>query len=106
MTRNEQAARKFAAQFSPPLQVVKTLHIDGQKTPGAFVVATYNESRGIGVSAFFYKGGVRAFIEAVGKGEIAESAGKVIATALGMFNERDNGGRDQKRTPRRLKAGK
>ncbi len=87
MTRNEQAARKFAAQFSPPLNVVKTANIDGQPTPGAYVVAHYDQQRQVGVSAFFYKGGVRAFIEAVGKGEIAENAGKVIAKALGMFNE-------------------
>ena len=93
MTKNEQAARKFAAQFTPRLNVTKTLHIDGQPTPGAYVVAYYDQQRQIGVSAFFYKGGVRAFIEAVGKGEIAENAGKVIAKALGMFSETKRGKR-------------
>ncbi len=87
MTKNEQIARAFAAQFNPPLNYAKTATVDGRPTPGAYVVAHYDQHTGIGVTAVAYKGNLRAFIEAVGKGEIAENAGKVIATALGMFNE-------------------
>lgn len=101
MTKNEQIARTFAHQFEPPLKYARTATVDGQSTPGAFVVAHYDQRTGIGVTAVAYKGNLRAFIECVGKGEIAENAGKVIAKALNLYNERDNGGRDQKRTPRK-----
>lgn len=87
MTINRKNAEAFARQFSPPLTVVKTEAIDGKKIPDAWNVSYWDASRKVGIVAHAFGGQFKAYIEAGGPGEIAQSAGKVMAQALGMFKE-------------------
>ena len=87
MTENERIIRAFAAQFTPPLEVVETHAVDGVPAPGAWMAAYWDGERCMGVTAIANEGNIRAFIECTGKGEIAEAAGKTIAMAIGMFSE-------------------
>lgn len=85
MTPNEKTARTFAEQFDPPLTVCKTERVNNLPVPDAWVMTCHDAKRGIGITAVAYGGGLHAFIEAAGKGKIAADAGKVMATALGLF---------------------
>ena len=88
MTKNERIALTFAAQFSPPLLTVRTDTVHGEPAPGAYTCSHWDIERSLGVTAIVQDGKIRAFLEAVGEGEIAASAGRVLAEALGRFKAR------------------
>lgn len=94
MSINEAAARAFAAQFNPPLRVCKTDRVNNLPMADAWVVSYHDASRGIGITTVAYAGGIHAFIEAAGAAEIAEDAGRVMATALGLFKRENEAGHD------------
>lgn len=91
MTPNEKAAREFAAQFTPPLDVVKSERINNVPMPDAWVCAYWDNARSVGVTVAAYGGGIHAYLEAAGPSGIAASAGKVVARALGLFQENSDG---------------
>lgn len=84
---NERTARAFAAQFDPPLLVGRTDRVNNLPIPDAWVISYHDAARGVGITTVCYSGGIHAFIEAAGAAEIAEEAGRVMAKALGLFNE-------------------
>ncbi|WP_088347758.1 MULTISPECIES: hypothetical protein [Rhodomicrobium] len=86
-SENEQTIRIFAEQFTPPLSVCRTERINNVPMPDAWQAAYWDSARSIGITAVAHSGGLHAFIEAAGKGDIAEHAGRVIAKALGLFQE-------------------
>lgn len=85
MSINRTTAERFAAQFSPPLRVVKTERIDGKPIADAWNVSYWDAERKVGIVAHAFGGQLKAYIEAGGPATIAEDAGRVMATALGMF---------------------
>ncbi len=87
MSPNERTARTFAEQFTPPLTVCAIMRINNMPVPDAWSVAYHDNALGIGITAVAYNGGLHAYIEAAGKGEISEHAGQVMAKALGLFQE-------------------
>lgn len=84
---NEDIIRTFANQFSPPLNVVKTERVNNFPIPDAWMAAYHDNARGIGITAIAHSGGLHAYLEAAGKGDIAEEAGRVMAKAVGLFQE-------------------
>lgn len=82
MTPNEEIARRFADQFTPPLQVIKTQRINNLPVPDAWQISYHDAAKGIGITAVAYGGGIHAFIEA---------AGQAMAKALGLFQEKTDG---------------
>lgn len=76
-------AQTFANQFTPPLGVVHTQRMNEVPSPDAFCISHWDATRKIGISAFvFGDGHFKAYLEAAGKGDIAEDAGRVFAKAL------------------------
>lgn len=98
MTPNEQTARRFAEQFTPPLQVIKTQRINNLPVPDAWQISYHDQAKGIGITAVAYGGGIHAFIEAAGPADIAEHGGQVMAKALGLFQEKTDGGSEAQTT--------
>lgn len=86
MTENEKTIRAFCEQFSPPLKFVKTERINNVPMPDAWQTSYWDAARSVGMTVVAYSGGIHAFIEAAGKGDIAPSVGKVFAKALGLFH--------------------
>lgn len=84
---NEDIILAFAGQFTPPLNVVKTERVNNVPIPDAWMAAYHDKDRGIGITAIAYSGQLHAYLEAAGKGDIAERAGHVMAKALGLFKE-------------------
>lgn len=99
MHPNERIMKAFCDQFTPPLRYTPTLRIanaafgtsEPVALPNAFQVTWWDNQHSIGVVAASFEGQIHAFIEASGRGNIAEHAGKVIAKALGLFTEPGNG---------------
>jgi hypothetical protein len=87
MTESETIIAAFCAQFTPPLRYVRTERINNLPMQDAWQTSYWDGARSIGITTVAYGGGLHAFIEAAGKGDIAETAGRVIATALGLFNK-------------------
>jgi hypothetical protein len=86
MTENEKAIKTFCDQFEPPLNYAATQRINNQPVSDAYTTAFWLEQECIGITVLSYgSGNFKAYIEAAGKGDIAESAGKVIARAFGLF---------------------
>lgn len=85
MSVNETAIRAFAAQFSPPLAVGRTERINEVPIEDAWVCSHWDQTRGLGISAFAFRGQFKAYIEAAGSAEIAERAGYVIGKAMGLI---------------------
>lgn len=88
MTENEKIIKAFCDQFTPPLKYVRTERINNVPMPDAWQASYWDNARSIGVTTVAYSGGLHAFIEAAGKGEIAAEAGRVIAQALGLFQSK------------------
>lgn len=86
MTENEKTIAAFCAQFTPPLKYVRTERINNLPMQDAWQCSYWDNVRSIGITTVAYAGGIHAFIEAAGSGNIAETAGKVIARALGLFD--------------------
>jgi len=89
MTENERTARAFAEQFTPLLTIIKTERINNMPVPDAWAISYHDSAKSIGITAVAYQGGLHAFIEAAGTGDIAEHAGQVMAKALGLFKSPD-----------------
>jgi hypothetical protein len=87
---NERAIAAFAAQFTPPLKYVRTERINGVAMTDAWQCSYWDGARSIGITTVAYGGGIHAYIEAAGRGEIAGDAGRVIAKALDMFSAASN----------------
>lgn len=87
VTENESIIRAFCEQFSPPLRYVRTEAINGVKMPDAWTTSYHDDARSLGIVTVVYMGGIHAYIEAAGKGDIAAEAGRVIAKAIGLFQE-------------------
>ncbi len=108
MTPNETAIRTFADQFTPPLNVVKTDRVNNVPIPDAWMAAYHNPDTGIGITAIAHSGTLYAYLEAAGPAKnvgipmgavrtgesqwhqataFAAEAGRVIAKALGLFQE-------------------
>jgi hypothetical protein len=85
MHPNELIARTFAAQFDPPLTVVKTQKVDQKPIPDAYTCSAWDKDRKLGVTAIASGGNLKAYLEAAGPGEIAESAGKAMAEVMGRL---------------------
>jgi hypothetical protein len=85
MTTNEANAKAFADQFSPPLQPMRTMRVNGIAFPDAWQVAYWPKVGCIGITAVFYEGQCHAFLEASGPGDMSPLAGKAMATALGLI---------------------
>ena len=87
MTENETTIKTFCEQFTPPLKYVKTDRINNVPMPDAWQTSFWVQEKGVGIVVVAYMGQIHAYIEAAGKGEIAQVAGRVIAKAFGMFKE-------------------
>lgn len=97
MSANRKAAEQFAKQFTPPLDVVKTEQINGHPMPDCWMTVYWDAKRGIGLSAFFYRGSWHAtagilcvpegtaYVEAKPptKGASPVYAGKLLAAMVG-----------------------
>ena len=82
-------AQTFANQFDPPLSIVHTERMNEIPSPDAFCISYWDQARKIGISAFvFGEGHFKAYLEAAGKGDIAEDAGCVFAKALNQTEAR------------------
>ena len=81
---NREIAEAFAAQFNPPLSVVGTKKINGKHVADAWLVAYYNKDTGRGITAHSFAGKLHAYLETLVPGKEAESAGHLMAKALGM----------------------
>lgn len=93
-TQNERTMRAFAAQFSPPLKVVSTQRLNSIKAHDAWTCSYWSEERGIGVTAVIHgKQLIHAYLEASGESDPDDAAtvGKVIAKALGLYQEATSG---------------
>lgn len=90
MTDNERAIKAFCDQFSPKLKYVKTDRINNMPYPDAWQTSYWDNALCIGITTVAYGGGIHAFIEAAGKSDVAANAGKVMAKALGLFQESEN----------------
>lgn len=84
MSENERIIRAFAAQFDPPLAVCRTERVNNLPVRDAWQAATWSTARQMGVMAVAYGNGLHAYIEAAGDSSVAEDAGKVMASALGL----------------------
>lgn len=85
MSDNRKILEAFAAQFSPPLNVVGTQYIDGNAVTDGWLCATHNAETRMGVSAFVHDGRIfRAYLEVIDRddGTLAKRAGAVIAKAI------------------------
>lgn len=91
MTPNEMAIRIFCAQFSPPLVPHRTERVNGVQIPDCWTANYHNQGSGLGVTAVAHSGNFQAFLEGAGPGEVAERAGRAIATALGLFKGGSDG---------------
>lgn len=110
MTPNERTARTFAEQFTPPLTVCATERINNMPVPDAWSVTYWDDAKRIGITAVAHSGILHAYLECAGpaknvgtpKGAVrtgesqwhqtsafAGEAGRVIAKALGLFQEAD-----------------
>ncbi len=89
MTENESIIKALCDQFTPPLKYVKTDRINNVPMRDAFQTSYWDDALSIGITTVAYGGGIHAFIEAAGKGDIAEKAGQVIAKALGLFGAKE-----------------
>jgi hypothetical protein len=88
MTENETAIKTFCDQFAPPLNYAATQRINNQPVSDAYTTSFWLEKECIGITVLSYgEGNFKAYIEAAGKGDIAESAGQVIAKAFNMFKQ-------------------
>jgi hypothetical protein len=90
-SENERTIAAFCAQFSPPMKYVKTDRINMMPFPDAWQSSYWDQAAGLGFTVVAYGGGIHAYLEAAGKGDIAANAGRVFAKALGLFKEQDNG---------------
>ncbi len=84
---NEQIARAFADQFTPPLRIARTERINNIPMQDAWQISYWEARRSIGITAVVYGGQIHAFIETAGRGEVAAEAGRVMAKAFGLFQE-------------------
>lgn len=94
MTPNERIIRSFAAQFEPPLNVIRTERINGAKVHDGWQVARWDKGRGIGVTAMVFNDQqLKAYIEAAGASDEkdASEVGMVMAKALGINATPSNG---------------
>lgn len=82
---NERNIKAFADQFDPPLVYVRTLRINNVPFPDAWQCTFWDSTKSIGITCVCYEGQIHAFIEAAGRGEIAATAGKAMAIALGLM---------------------
>lgn len=87
MTPNEAIIRAFADQFTPPLNVCKTECVNNLPVQDAWTASCWDDTHSIGITTVAYGNGIHAFIEAAGPAHIAEHAGRVMAKALGLFQE-------------------
>jgi len=88
MTENERTIKAFADQFTPPLKYIRTQKINNVPMPDAYQCTYWDNARSIGITTVAYNGQIHAFIEAAGKGNIAAEAGRVIAKAFDLFQEK------------------
>lgn len=94
MTVNEAIAKAFADQFTPPLRYIRTERVNNVRMQDAYQISYWDNARQIGITAAVYEGQIHAFIETAGRGDVAAEAGRVMARALGLFQETngaDNG---------------
>ncbi len=80
---NEQAIRKFAEPFDPPLNVAATKRVNSQIVVDGWMAAGRKVTEGgvqIGFTAVCYGNGVfKAFAEVVGGRDTAEDAGQLFS---------------------------
>jgi hypothetical protein len=95
MTENEKTIKAFCDMFSPSLRYVKTDRINNMPYPDAWQTSYWHQDRSVGMTVVAYGGGIHAFIEAAGRGDIAANAGKVFARALDLFKQAEAMGADQ-----------
>ncbi len=84
---NEDIAKAFANQFTPPLRYVRTERINNVPMRDAYQITYWDNQRQIGITAAVFEGQIHAFIETAGRGEVAAEAGRVMAKAFGLFQE-------------------
>lgn len=90
-TENERTIAAFCGEFTPPLKYVRTDRINMVPMPDAWQTSLWDDQAAIGITVVAYGGGIHAYLEAAGKGEIAANAGRVFAKSLGLFQEASNG---------------
>lgn len=86
-TENERTIAAFCAMFTPAMKYVRTERVNNLPIPDAWMTSFWDQERAVGMTVVAYGGGLHAYLEAAGKGEIAEGAGRVFAKALGLFQE-------------------
>lgn len=84
MPTNREIAESFAAQFNPPLPVVKTEHINMRPVQDAWCITFWDAKTRRGVTAHVMHGRLHAYLETEVGEDGAEAAGAMIAKALGM----------------------
>jgi hypothetical protein len=87
MSRNREIAEAFAAQFDPPPPVVQTHRINNVPHRDAWLVAVYDASTGVGITAHAYGGQLHAYIEVLADGDAAVEVGKVMAATMDRLKQ-------------------
>lgn len=87
LTKNEALINAFCEQFSPPLKPVRTLRVNGVAYPDAWQANHWDAGKCLGITAVAYEGQLHAFLEASGRADTAQRAGRAMAQALGMVGE-------------------
>lgn len=84
--KNEQALRTFADEFDPPLKVVPTQNIGGQRVAFGYMAAYWDPGREVGVTALCWgRGHFKAYIEATGSSDVAGEAGRNMSAAVADY---------------------
>lgn len=84
--KNEQALRAFAERFDPPLKVVPTQNIAGQRVSYGYMAAYWNPDCEIGITALCWgRGHFKAYIEMTGASVVADEAGELMAETIRRY---------------------
>lgn len=89
MSANEDNARAFANSFDPPLNAIRTERVNGMKVKDAWTCAWADSQKGIGMTAVFMGGQVRAYFEFVRKGPNAVAEAVSVMNAARAVGESD-----------------
>lgn len=85
---NREAIEAFAAQFTPPLKVVGTKAVGGNRVAHGWMCALHMPEHEIGLTAVCWgKGHFKAWLEATGSHDEAAFAGQVMAEVMDMLKQ-------------------
>lgn len=88
--RNHDAARAFAASFTPPLSFTKTERINNVPERDAYAISGMVADGQVGITAVIWGNGhMKAFLEFVGARDMAGEAGEKFARCVAVWGDSD-----------------